>query len=124
MSVEGNCPETKEVAAPKNKGGRPHKEVDIELIGKLAHIHCTKREIASIIGCDVDLLDAPRISPVLLKGFDEGKMSLKRKMFEVALKGNTAMLIWLSKQHLGYRDKQPDEVSQMNYTVVVHEVPK
>lgn len=124
MNVEGNCPETKQVEAPKNKGGRPLKEIDIDLVGKLAHIHCTKREIASIVGCDVDLLDTARISPVLLKGFDEGKMSLKRKMFEIALKGNATMLIWLSKQYLGHRDKQPDEVSQVNYTVVVHEVPK
>jgi hypothetical protein len=69
-------------------------------------------------------LESDRISPILLKGYDEGKSSLKRKMFEIALKGNATMLIWLSKQYLGMRDKQPDEVSQVNYTVVVNEVPK
>jgi hypothetical protein len=108
----------------KDKGGRPLKEIDAELVGKLASIHCTKREIASIVGCHIQTLDHDRFTDILQKGQDEGKMSLKRKMFEVALKGNCAMLIWLSKQHLGMRDKQPDEVQQLNYTVVINEPSK
>lgn len=107
----------------KNKGGRPLKQIDGELVRKLANIHCTVREIGSIVGCHEDTI-YERFSEVLQQGQDEGKMSLKRKMFEVAMKGNTAMLIWLSKQHLGYRERQPEEIAQMNYTVVIHEVPK
>lgn len=108
----------------KNKGGRPLKEIDPEIVRKLAAIHCTKQEIASVVGCHIDTLYTERFSEILRVGVDEGKMSLKRKMYEVAMKGNASMLIWLSKQYLGHRDKQPDEVSQVNYTVVVNEVPK
>jgi len=108
----------------KGKPGRPVTPIDIELVQKLAQIHCTKREIASIVGCHVETLDHERFSEVLQKGFDEGKMSLKRKMFEVAMKGNCAMLIWLSKQHLGMKERSAEEINQANYTVIIHEVPK
>jgi hypothetical protein len=108
----------------KNKGGRPQLPIDLEVVRKLASIHCTKREIANVVGCHVDTLYTERFTEVLQKGEDEGKMSLKRKMFEVAMQGNTAMLIWLSKQHLGMVDKQPEQAIQANYTVVIHEVPK
>jgi hypothetical protein len=118
--VEENSQEVKEV----NKVGRPLKEIDSELVKKLAGIHCTKKEIASIVGCHIDTLYTERFTEVLQKGQDEGKMSLKRKMFEVAMQGNCTMLIWLSKQHLGMVDKQPEQALQANYTVVIHEVPK
>jgi hypothetical protein len=31
--------------------------------------------------------------------------SLKRKQFQVAMRGNPALLIWLGKQYLGQSDK-------------------
>lgn len=108
----------------KDKGGRPFKEIDMEAVRKLSALHCTKQEIASFVGCHLDTLYHERFAEVLQKGADEGKISLKRKMYEVAMSGNAVMLIWLSKQHLGMRDKQPDEIQQLNYTVVINDVPK
>jgi hypothetical protein len=35
-------------------------------------------------------------------------MSLKRKQFDMAMKGNVTMLIWLGKQTLGQRDVPAD----------------
>lgn len=93
------------------------------MVIKMAANHFTKQEMASHFGCHVDTLYA-RYSEELRIGDDEGKMSLKRKMHEIAMKGNVAMLIWLSKQRLGYVDKQPEQALQANYTVVIHEVPK
>lgn len=107
----------------KNKGGRPKVNLDVDLIKKLASIHCTKAEIASIVGCHVDTLYA-RYSDILRAGDEEGKMSLKRKMHEVAMHGDVKMLIWLSKQRLGYKERQPDEVAQTTFNVYVNEVPK
>lgn len=106
----------------KNKGGRPKKEIDPKLVFDLARIHCTKEEIASIVGCHIDTLYA-RFSEVLQRGNDEGKMSMKRKMHDIAMRGNVQMLIWLSKQRLGYKDKQPDEVPNMVINVNVKEIP-
>ena len=90
---------------------------------KLAALHCTVAEIGNFVGCSVDTLER-RFADILHVGKDEGKISLRRKMYEVAMKGNCSMLIWLSKQYLGMTDRQPDQQLQANYTVVIHEVPK
>lgn len=112
---------TKEIK-PKNKGGRPKKDIDPNLVYDLAKIHCTKEEIAIIVGCHVDTLYA-RFSDVLRKGDEEGKNSLKRKMYEVAMQGNVQMLIWLSKQRLGHKDRQPEEAPNTVINVQINEVP-
>ncbi len=106
----------------KNKGGRPKKEIDPELVRSLAMIHCTKEEIASIVKCSRETLYA-RFSDVLREGDDQGKQSLKRKMHEIAMRGNVQMLIWLSKQRCGYKDKQPDELPNTVINVQITDVP-
>lgn len=107
----------------KDKGGRPKSNIDPDQVLKLAQIHCTATEIASVLGCHRDTIYA-RFSDVLRKGHEEGQMSLKRKMHEKAMSGDTSMLIWLSKQRLGYKDKQPEEATQIHFNVHVNEVPK
>ena len=39
----------------------------------------------------------------------EEKIALKKKQFDMAMKGNVPMLIWLGKQYLGQMDKQEVE---------------
>lgn len=107
----------------KNKGGRPRRDITYEQVMGLAAIHCTEKEIASYLKCSVSTI-TERFSAALREGWDQGQTSLKRKMHEKALAGDTQMLIWLSKQRLGYRDKQPDEVQQINFNVITHEVPR
>jgi hypothetical protein len=87
----------------KNKGGRPKLEIDPELVYKLAVIHCSPKEIAQIVGCSADTIRG-RFSDILAKGRAEGKQSLRRKQMEVAMSGNTSMLIWLGKNILGQSD--------------------
>ncbi len=84
---------------------RPRKGFDLEVIEKLATIHCTNVEIAAWVGCDSSLLSRPRYAEVIAKGKEKGKMSLRRKMFDTAMSGNVTMQIWLSKQYLGFADK-------------------
>lgn len=88
----------------KKKVGRPKKELDVNMIEKLASIFCTNEEIATIVGCHSDTL-ADNFSEYLKKGRDKGKMSLRRMQWEKAQSGNTTMLIWLGKQMLGQKDK-------------------
>lgn len=123
--------EKKEIKVPTEKkkfggkqegSGRPKKEIDVDLVKKLAMIHCTKEEIASIVGCCKDTL-YERFPDVLREGDEEGKMSLKRKMHEIALSGNVQMLIWLSKQRLGYKERQPEDAQQIIYNVTIKENP-
>lgn len=107
----------------KNKGGRPKKEVDSKLVFELAKIHCTMKEISSVAGCSVDTLER-RFAEIIEKGQDEGKRSLRRLQWQQAEKGNIQMLIWLGKQMLGQKDKQPEEATQVHFNVYPNEVPK
>ena len=84
---------------------RPKKDIDPETVRKLAAIECSYAEIAAVLGCDPSTLTR-RFAQVIEKGREEGKASLKRKQFEVAMGGNPTMLIWLGKQRLGQKDEQ------------------
>jgi hypothetical protein len=108
----------------KNKGGRPKLEIDTELLRELAMMHCTVEEIAAHFRCSRETIYA-RFSDVLREGKEDGKCSLRRLMWKSANAGNIHMQIWLSKQLLGYRDKQPDEIdTNIVYNVNVKEIPK
>jgi len=97
----------------KNKGGRPRKEFDYKTLDNLCGIMCTAEEISSILDISADTLDR-RLKEDGHAGFAEyfkkkssnGRASLRRVQFKSALDGNTTMLVWLGKQHLGQTDKQ------------------
>lgn len=96
--------------AEKRKVGRPKFQIDYETVEKLAHIQCTKTEIANFLGCSVDTLDRDNnFAEHYKKGLDGGKMSLRRIQFKLAEK-NSAMAIFLGKNILG----QKDVVEQQN----------
>ena len=84
---------------------RPKKKIDAEQVKKLAAIHCTNEEIASVVGCSKDTLER-RFAAILKDGRAAGKMSLKRKQYELAMNGNVTLLIWLGKILLGQREEQ------------------
>ncbi len=107
---------------PINKGGRPKKMLDEARLMEMAAEDCTVAEIAAEMDCHIDTIYA-RYSDALKKGRDKGNCSLKRKLFELAMSGNVPLLIWLSKQRLGYRDRQPDEAQQTTINVYTNEVP-
>ena len=87
------------------KAGRPKKEIDMELVERLANIQCTQEERASVVGCSVDTLVAQQdFSEIYKKGREVGKSSLRRTQWRIA-QNNAAMAIWLGKQYLGQTDK-------------------
>lgn len=92
--------------------GRPKKvltEDALRIIQGLAKIMCTDEEIASILGCSRDIFYNPENKELyrqaIEKGNANGKQSLRRKQYDIAMKGNSSMLIWLGKQWLGQTDK-------------------
>lgn len=90
---------------------RPKLEIDEETVKKLAALNCSMEEIGHVVGCSVDTLER-RFADIIKEGRSHGKVSLKRKMFDTAISGNVTMMIWLSKNLLGYSDK----TEQVNYT--------
>ena len=97
----------------KNKGGRPTISVNWEEVNRLCAIQCTAEEIASVLAISVDTLSRRCVTDhkisfaeYIKKNSGEGKTSLRRAQFRLALNGNATMLVWLGKQYLGQTDKQ------------------
>ena len=94
---------------------KPWTPQEEEQFAKLCSIFCTKKEICSIMGIpDHRTLDK-RISesfpdmPTWNEAFDyfsgQGKASLRRRQFELAMQGDRTMLIFLGKNYLGQSDQ-------------------
>lgn len=96
---------------------RPKKNIDPELIRKLARINCTMIEIGSVVGCSVATLER-RYADLIKSEREVGKTSLRRWQWDAASKGNTALLIWLGKQHLNQSDKIEEKSETTNKIVI------
>ena len=87
---------------------KKHYKLDVDLISKLATIHCTSAEIAEVAGTSVSTLEK-RYKGVIDKGRADGKKSLRRAQLEKALNGDVRMQIWLGRQWLDQKDTPTDE---------------
>ena len=113
---------------PKKKIGRPKLNINEEQVGRLASIDCSYDEMALILGCSESTLHKS-FSSVIEKGRADGKSSLKRTQFKIAMGSpavydsegnklqaetlpNPTMLIWLGKIRLGQREVQHVRLGQ------------
>lgn len=97
----------------------PLTDKEWEEFEKLCGFHCTLIEIASFWNCSDDTIEirvkekyGETFSEVFKRKSGSGKISLRRQMFAAASNGNVTMMIWLSKQHLGMRDKHEEPINQ------------
>ena len=96
---------------------RPRKPIDLNEFEKLCGLQCTKMEIQGRLDVSDKTLDkwvketyGVSFSVVFEQKRVTGKVSIRRKQYEVAQKGNVTMLIWLGKQYLGQKDKQETDL--------------
>jgi hypothetical protein len=109
-----------------SKLGRPRKEIDWEQFDKLCSLQCTLVEIAGWFDCSEDTIER-RVEEEYRVTFAEhykkrsakGKMSIRRKQFDVAMSGNVTMLIWLGKQFLGQKDKTEHSAGESAQPIVL-----
>lgn len=78
----------------------------------LAMCYCTQREIEDIGSSDV-VKSSTAIS----------KANLKRKMLEKGLAGDTQMMNWLSKQHLGYSEPRNNDEPSTTINILTTDMP-
>jgi len=102
-----------------SKMGRPPKPIDWEQFDKLCKIQCSLREIAAWFECSEDTIERRCESEKNMSFADYanekralGKVTLKRRQYEVAMEGNIPMLIWLGKNWLEQYDKQDIEIKE------------
>lgn len=104
--------------------GRKPMPIDEKLLYKLAQTMLPVTSIATILECSTDTLEK-RFYGILQAGRENRRVSLVQKMWHQALfEKDTKMMIWLSKQHLGYRDTPVINATQINFKIVIDEVPK
>ncbi len=92
--------------------GRPPVDINWEEFDRLLEMQCSCEELAHWFRCSPDTI-AERVKKQYGVTFPEyapqrrirGKVAIRRKLFQIALAGNTAALIFLSKNLLGYSDK-------------------
>lgn len=85
--------------------GRPRKIIDEKAILELASKGRTLTEIAAYCGVSDDTISR-RFAEVVKRGKSLMRGSLRAKQFELAMRGNPTMLVWLGKQELGQTDRQ------------------
>lgn len=89
----------------KSKVGRPKKQIDYELVERMAEMFCTETEISYALDISVRTLQKDdEFLRIYKSGLNKGKVSLRRKQFNLAEKSHQ-MAIWLGKQYLDQTDK-------------------
>lgn len=114
-----NDPIRPDTTKKKKHLGRPRIEIDMEEMKKLCSLHCTKAEVAGWFHVSDDTIERRCIEdgfPTWTEFFERhsagGKISLRRKQFQVAIDGNVSMLIWLGKQFLGQVDGRHIDITK------------
>jgi len=74
-------------AEKKQALGRPKKELDKDIIANLSKIGCTQEEIGSVVGISARTLQR-RYAEIIEVNKNIGKSSLRKKMWQTALRGN------------------------------------
>lgn len=94
---------------------KPHfnlKPIDEKLLEKLAFLHCSYKEMASILEVSADTLKR-RYADKIEQGRNKCKQKLRRMMLQEAFeKENWKMMIWLSKQMLGHSEKVEEIIEE------------
>lgn len=86
--------------AQKNKGGRPPKAINAQMVEALASTGAPIADIAAELGCCEKTLRR-RFSPMLEAGYARTKNRLRSVQIQTALAGNVPMLIHLGRSVLG-----------------------
>jgi hypothetical protein len=82
----------------------PKKPIDEEQVRTAAGFGLTQKEVGALLGCSPDTIQR-RYSDAYYEGLETAKGSLRRKQYELAMAGNSTMLIWLGKNLLDQSDR-------------------
>jgi hypothetical protein len=99
------------------RAGSGRKKVDINLreVEKLAALQCTDEELAAWFHVNPRTIERRRQHQAFAEAIEcgraLGRLSVRRKLFALANKGNVAANIFLAKNLLGYRDAVRNEHS-------------
>jgi hypothetical protein len=91
--------------------GRPKKEISWPTLDGLCKIQCTEKEIADVLGICVETLNRAvkaekkmTFAEYYARASQDGKTSIRRMQYKLAMEGDRTMLIFLGKNYLGQSD--------------------
>ena len=92
----------------RSGSGRKAVAINLEELEKLCGLQCTDEELAAWFGVSLRTIERRRrqvaFADVMERGKARGRLSLRRNLFGLAVKGNVAANIFLAKNILGYKD--------------------
>ena len=91
-------------AEPVKRRGAPNKVLNAGMIQIMAMKGLTQEDIAAVLGCSADTIYRNYAGAFAI-GRQKCMSSLRRKQFEMAMKGDRTMLVWLGKNLLGQKDR-------------------
>jgi len=102
---------------------RPRFRLDQKSVYTLASVMLSVQDIAEALGCSEDYLYR-RFSGTIQQARSETKHKLANVMHRKAIEENNAqMQIWLSKQHLGYRDAVDTQQQPIAIQINIQDIP-
>ena len=101
-----------QVTPPERQRNKAHKPIDKEKFETLCQSQCNQTQLCAALNCHRDTLNSwcrreynCSLSSIHQKKQHQGKAELLQSMFRLATKSkNHVMLIWLSKNWLGFKD--------------------
>jgi len=95
-------------------------EVDLKEVSELARKGASTEDIGRILGYNSNLWRMKRITnsdidEAIHQGAATLKVSILNYQFDKARKGDTRMLIWLGKQHLGQTEKAGEQKEALSF---------
>lgn len=97
------------------RAGRKAIRIDLAELEKLCALQCTDSEIAAFFDVNLRTIERrkhkPAFADAMNRGRARGRLSLRRSLWALAVKGNPAANIFLAKNLLGYRDVLSNEHS-------------
>ena len=97
------------------RAGRKAVKIDLAELEKLCSLQCTDGELACFFAVSVRTIERrkkkPAFSAAMERGRGKGRISLRRSLWGLAVKGNPAANIFLAKNLLGYKDYFANEHS-------------
>ena len=111
--------------------GRPKIKIDEKMFDTAIQLPLIKSDICSLVGnCSEDTLEryckerfGLRFAELQEQKRQNFRKNILGKQYELAMKGDRVMLIWLGKQYLGQREKQ-EIVGDADKPLTIAYVPK
>ena len=102
----------------KRRGALPKlipDDATLKQVRALGKLHSTVRDCAAHFEVALSTFQAffamDSVQAEFEIGMGQGKVGLRRKQFEMAMKGNTTMLVWTGKNILGQTDRMATELT-------------